>query len=270
MDREPNLFWETVGGGPPMLVMHGGLGLDHTYFRPWLDKLASRFKLIYYDHRGNGRSGGRNQMASISVGTWVDDADRLRSQLGHDRIVLFGHSHGGCLALDYALRYPDHLEALILCSTTPAFDYPDVIIGNARERCTPEVFEMLMGAFSKPIADEATFEKIWWIALPLYFANYDAELGKTMLGKIHFSVDAFNHFQFKCLPHFNVSSVLSQVSAPTLVLAGRHDWITPVGQAQRLAEGIPKAQLKIFERSGHFPFIEENDDLIRGVIRWCQ
>ena len=51
-----SLYYEVVGSGNPLLIMHGGLGFDHTYFRPWIDSLAEDSKLIFYDHRGNGRS----------------------------------------------------------------------------------------------------------------------------------------------------------------------------------------------------------------------
>lgn len=52
-----DLFYLTRGEGLPCLVMHGGLGLDHTYLHPWLDPLGDTLQLVYYDHRGNGRSG---------------------------------------------------------------------------------------------------------------------------------------------------------------------------------------------------------------------
>ena len=51
-----DLYYVVTGDGPPCLVMHGGLGMDHTYLRPWLDPLKDTLQLVYYDHRGNGRS----------------------------------------------------------------------------------------------------------------------------------------------------------------------------------------------------------------------
>lgn len=94
---DTELFFEPFGQGHPVLIMHGGLGLDHTYFRPWLDKLADVAELIYYDHRANGRSARPSVIEGIGHETWAADADALRAHLGYDRIILLGHSYGGFL-----------------------------------------------------------------------------------------------------------------------------------------------------------------------------
>lgn len=127
------LFCREVGQGRPCLLMHGGLGLDHAHLHPWLDPLGDVLRLIYYDHRGNGRSERPFQR------TWprtelTADAETLRRELGLGRIVLFDHSYGGFLAPEYALRYPGSLSHLILADTAPAVDYWDELHANMRNR----------------------------------------------------------------------------------------------------------------------------------------
>jgi pimeloyl-ACP methyl ester carboxylesterase len=100
-----DVFCTTNGHGRPMLLMHGGSGLDHTYFRPWLDILSNQVPLIYYDQLGQGRSTRPQSYEGISMGTWADEADALRVFLGFDRIILLGHSFGGFIAQEYALRF---------------------------------------------------------------------------------------------------------------------------------------------------------------------
>src|SRR6516162_10743394 len=136
--NQTELFYTSFGEGRPMFMMHGGLGFDHTYFRPWLDPLGDRVQLIYYDHRGNGRSQRPTSYDGISHDTWTADADALRSYLGDELIILFGHSYGGFLAQEYALRYGQHLRGLILSCTAPALDYPEVTRANAQARGTSE------------------------------------------------------------------------------------------------------------------------------------
>ena len=114
--------------------MHGGSGLDHTQFRPWLDTLGDRVQLIYYDQLGQGRSTRPLSYDEISIDTWAQEADALRASLGYDKIILFGYSFGGFIAQEYALRYGDHLDGLILCDTAPALDYPEIIMNNAQQR----------------------------------------------------------------------------------------------------------------------------------------
>ena len=96
------LYYETIGQGTPMFIMHGGLGMDHSYFRPWLDALADQVTLVYYDHRANGRSERPANLDGVTHATWAADADALREHLGYDQILLFGHSYGGFLAQEYA------------------------------------------------------------------------------------------------------------------------------------------------------------------------
>src|SRR5690606_27378862 len=104
------IYYEVIGQGRPIMVMHGGLGLDHTYLRPWLDPLAEHFQLIFFDFSGNGRS-PRASFEGVTHETWADEADALREHLGIERMVLMGQSYGGFLAQEYALRHQDKLDA---------------------------------------------------------------------------------------------------------------------------------------------------------------
>ncbi|GAC1349241.1 MAG: hypothetical protein NVS4B9_31940 [Ktedonobacteraceae bacterium] len=126
------VFYTIHGQGRPMLLMHGGSGLDHTQFRPWLDTLGDRVQLIYYDQLGQGRTSRPQNYEDIGINTWADEADALRNFLGHDKIILFGFSFGGFIAQEYALRHGAHLDGLILCDTAPALDYPDIIMAMHR------------------------------------------------------------------------------------------------------------------------------------------
>src|SRR4029453_2167342 len=112
--RDVSLFIKVVGRGDPLLLMHGGPGADHTTMLAFR-RLADRFTLVFYDHRGNGRSTG-----APSSMTWENltaDAAALRQRLGFERWAVLGHSFGGHVALEYALRYPDRLSHLILLDT---------------------------------------------------------------------------------------------------------------------------------------------------------
>jgi len=263
------VFYTTNGQGRPMLLMHGGSGLDHTYFRPWLDTLSNQVQLIYYDQLGQGRSTRPESYEGISMATWADEADALRASLGHEHIILLGHSFGGFIAQEYALRYGEHLDGLILCDTAPVVDYQDVIMANAQSRGTPEQVQAVIEGLSAPVADDARFQQLLTTILPLYFNTYDPKVGAKMDEATEYSAGAFNQGMGVCLPTFNVLSRLGEITVPTLIMAGRHDWITPPAQgAERLHAGLPNAKLVIFEESGHFPFIEEHDKFVYAVRDW--
>src|SRR5439155_19360205 len=97
--------------------------------REGLDPLGDLLRLVYYDHRGNGRS-GRPPVETLTLAQLAADADALRAHLGLEKVAVLGHSYGGCVALQYALRYPRRLSHLFLVGTTAAWDYTDEIIAE--------------------------------------------------------------------------------------------------------------------------------------------
>src|ERR1051326_1741859 len=133
-----SIFYDTHGHGRPLLLIHGGTGLDHTYLRPWMDPLGDQAQLIFYDLLGNGRSDRPTSFERITMESWADDADGLRAHLGHEKIILLGHSFGGFIAQVYALRHPEWLAGLILCDTAPALDYPEVAVRSEERRVGKE------------------------------------------------------------------------------------------------------------------------------------
>ena len=113
--RDTSLFVEVVGHGYPLVLMHGGPSADHLSLLPF-KRLKDQFTLIFYDHRCNGRSQG----APVESMTWENltaDADALRERLRLDEWAVLGHSFGGNVALEYALRYPESLSHLVLLDT---------------------------------------------------------------------------------------------------------------------------------------------------------
>ena len=265
------LFYTTHGSGRPMLVMHGGLGLDHAYFRPWLDELGDVAELIYYDHRGNGKSARPANWEGITHATWADDADALRARLGHEQIILYGHSYGGFLALEYALRHGEHLAGLILSCTAPALDYPEVIMANAERRGSPEIMQTVMTGLANPTDSDEGYRALMGTIMPLYFKRYDPEIGRQIDAVSTYSGGAFRHSFTACLPVYNVLDRLGEINVPTLILSGREDWITPPAQGgERLHAGLPNSELVIFEESGHFPFIEEPERFNAVVKDWVR
>jgi proline iminopeptidase len=266
--NDSQIYIKRLGKGQPMLVMHGGPGLDHTIFRPWLDKLDEQVELIYYDHRGNGRSTRPASMESITHGTWAADADALRTYLGFKKVILFGHSYGGYLAQEYAVRFGQHLAGLILCNTGPAFDYMPIVQANAAARGTPDALAALNEVFAQNKNDDSYLRSLWMRILPLYFKHYDPQIGRAMDEATSYSAAAWNQAKANCLPKFNTLGRLKEITAPTLILGGADDWLTPVEQSRRMHAELPNSELVIFENSGHFLYIEETDKFITTIENW--
>lgn len=264
--NDTELFYVEVGEGLPCLVMHGGMGFDHTALHPWLDPLGEEMHLVYYDHRGNGRS-GRPPSETITFEQLCADADALREHLGFEKVAVLGYSFGGCIALEYALRYPERLSHLILLSTAPSGEDEEDFEANAlRKGATPEQLEALEGP---PVDDDAALQRLWTLVRPLYWREFDASLDDLVMGKTIFSAQAINAGD-ALAEEWDITPRLGEIRAPTLVLVGREDIVGPPSQAKIMYEGIPDSELVVFEQSGHFVYVEEAEAFFDAVRGWLQ
>ena len=256
------IFYETVGEGMPIMVMHGGLGLDHTYLRPYFDQLSDLGQVVYYDHRGNGKSSRPEDFSTVDFTMLVNDAEALREHLGQDKMILIGHSYGGFVALKYAIEHSDNLAGLALVDTTPVLDYQPSLSGNEDQMAA------LGALFSAPVADDEEMRKLWNTVIPMYFHNPDPDLLDKLNAETTYSGAAWNRAAVM-LGSYNTLDDLGKITAPTLAIAGRFDGITPPEPgAERIAAGIPGAEAVSFENSGHYPFIEEEDAFFATLRDW--
>jgi proline iminopeptidase len=263
--NDTEIFYLEVGEGLPCLLMHGGLGFDHTSLHPWLDPLGDVMRVVYYDHRGNGCS-GRVPSETITFEQLCADADALRGHLGFEEICVLGYSFGGFIALEYALRYPERISHLILLDTAPTLDYDAEIEANARCKGATQV---QLDALDASAEDEAESWRLWKLIEPLYFHTYDADLAERVMGKTIVSVETAEAGD-AIVEDWDLTPRLGEISAPTLILVGRDDFIRPPSQSKIMHEGIPNSELAVFKNSGHFTHVEEPEaffDTVRGWLR---
>ena len=257
-----DLYYESRGNGPAILLMHGGLGLSHDYLRPYFDELAETHKVVYYDHFGNGRSERPADYAEMTFDRMTSDAAALMTALGHDTFTLIGHSYGGFIAQEFAVAYGDRLNGLVLIDTVPAFDYQPTVSGSDEQMAA---FGKL---FTQPMADDADWKATWNPVVQMYFHQWDPDTGADLDARTVYEHRAWNA-SGALLGAFNTLDKLPGITTPTLVIAGRHDGITPPEPgAERIAAAIPGAELAIFENSGHYPFIEEQEGFFAKLKEW--
>lgn len=255
------------GKGPPVLVLHGGLGLDSSYLTPYLDDLAEHCRLILPDLRGHGRSTGEDTLGTATHATLVDDLRRLREALAIDQWTVMGHSYGGFIAMEYALSHREDLNGLILCATSASLAHGAEALASASRHASPKLMESLVRAISTPASSDDDFAHTWRSIAPLYFAQ--AEKLNGAFDDIRYSAVGFNRGNFDWLPGYDLRSRLSDIDLPTLVLSGEHDWLMPPHLAGgELATRIPRATHYVFGDSGHYPFIEECAEFCRVVAEW--
>jgi proline iminopeptidase len=258
------LFYQETGHGLPCLVMHGGLGIDHSILSPGLDGLGGALRLVYYDRRGNGRS-GRPPIETLTFAQLADDADALRAHLGHERIAVLGHSIGGAIAMEYALRHPERVSRVILVCTAPRFDVTDPAGAErlARKGMTTEMAE----AFTHAGESDAALHRYVEAAGPLYFHAYDEARYRRMIGGIVYSAAALRR-GFEIAAGWDILPRLAALRVPTLIVAGEGDVITPPGESETLQRSIPGAELVVLPGCGHFPWLEREREFMQAILGW--
>lgn len=253
------IWYEVVGAGDVLITLHGGLGLDSSYFRPWLDPLGESRAVVFFDQRANGRSSGTAEQ--LTMQRLADDADALRAVLGAERVSLLGHSYGGFVALQYALSCPERVAALVLCDTDATAPTAEVI-GRELQRlgAGPDVMETM----GSEVTSTEDMRKWFAVMGRYYMPHSDPASMQAALGEVRFS-KAGDEGGGRALAGWDVTSRLGEIAAPTLVVTGRDDFMFPPDRAQVIADAIPGAQLLVYDHSGHLPFIERHDAFLADV-----
>jgi proline iminopeptidase len=252
--RDASLFVEVIGHGYPLLLMHGGPGADHWSMLPFR-RCADQFTLVFYDHRCNGRSQG----APVSSMTWENltaDADALREKLGFERWAVLGHSFGGMVALEYALRYPDSLSHLLLLDTCGDSRWqqqngPDIL---AKRGYRPGTVRLARRFFNGQIAPwEMVPALMFRFGTAYYHRPFSFRVARELFLERHAKArgKAFVFAGGQLYRGWSVMDRLGEIKLPTLVMAGRDDFQFPPECQVQLAAGIPNARLEIIERAGH-------------------
>jgi pimeloyl-ACP methyl ester carboxylesterase len=262
------LYVQEVGGGgeAPLIVLHGGPGLDHTHLRPWLDPLGDERRLLYVDERGQGRS-ERVDPATLSLEVFARDVDLLAEALGLDRFVLLGHSFGAIITTWHAIDVGT-AEAYVISGG-----------GDSSNKLMADVEASLaaMGAAGEPIAESWEWEKtvetpedcaeLMRIQTPFHFHG---PAPPDFAADTVYVPDVLRHFANEGYGDFDYTADLGRVSRPTLVLVGAEDRVTTPRAARVLHEGIPGSELSVLDGAGHMSMVEAQDaylGAVRGFLR---
>lgn len=237
---------------PTAFLIHGGPGVDHTSLKVRYGRLAEKMQLVYFDHRGQGRS-ARGDTARYTLDENVEDMEALRKYLGLGPIVSIGTSYGGMVAMAHAARYPDSVSHLILVATVAQYGNIARARELAAERGTPEQIALCEDLYAGRIDTAERMRHFFLVMGTLYTRVHDPALSDVGLNRAILSPEAQNraHGPNGFLRSFDLRSELGAITAQTLILAGRYDWICAPEFSEEIHRLIPGSDLRIFEESSH-------------------
>jgi proline iminopeptidase len=256
------LFVEPVGDeGLPLIVLHGGPGLDHTHLRPWLDPLGEDFRVLYVDERGQGQS-ERVDPATLSLEVFARDVDLLADALGLDRFALLGHSFGAIITTWHAINLGTAAGYVISGGGDSSANLMVDVEASLEE----------MGEAGKPIAESWEWEQtvetpedcaeLMRVQNPFHFHGPPPP---GFAEDTVYTPEVLRHFASAGYGDFDYTPGLGRVSKPTLVLVGEHDRTTTPRAARVLHEGIPGSEHAELPNAGHMSMIEAQDAYLGHV-----
>lgn len=254
------------GQGLPLIVHHGGPGLDHTVIAPHLRPLAQHLRLICYDHRGSGRSARPQGPHPYHIDRFVGDIAAVATALGLNRFALLGHSFGGIVALHFALAHPGALSHLILVCSPTSHHFVDDVEAALPDYLDAQALSELNSLQDSEPSDHVMRRSLELLA-PIYFRD-PQHLSELGLDSVRFGPQS--QAVWDSLEEFDLRPRLKEIQVPTLVMAGTYDRSVTPERAREAADALPRGRLVLMEKSGHYPFIEEPAPFRSAVLEFLE
>ena len=276
-----NVWTKRIGNNSALkvLLLHGGPGGTHDYFEAFDSFLpAGRVEYYYYDQLGLGRSDNPADQRMWDLDRFVDEVEQVRSalELGPDNFVLLGHSWGGILAMEYALKHGEELKGLVISnmmSSVPAYnryatdilmpamnqdDLAEILkIESAKDFANPRYMELLVRSYyvdhivrMNPVPEPVTYS----------FALLNQDLYQTMQGPSELGIS-----REASLASWDRTDDLQFITTPTLVLGGRHDTMDPKF-LETMAARLPRGSCYICENGSHMAMYDDQEAYFGALL----
>ena len=273
------IYFELYGRGEPIYLLSGGPGARSQVLLPIVNELAEDHLCALVHQRGTGRTQFDANEQNCNIDLYTNDIKLIKEKLGHNKITLLGHSWGGMLSMNYMVSHPEDITAVLLLDPGP-FDLEsgrsptDNIMSklSIEDIAHIQMLDTLLLMLSKSHVSEELDSEIEYVQTERsnirgkgwFYDKRNANKLRLMPGDFNFKVSPFVIADM-IKRKWNLKSQLEAVSIPTLIVHGRQD---PVGMdnALKITNTIKGSELKIIEQCGHFPWLEQPDELY-AVVR---
>lgn len=243
------LDYRIEGEGPDLLI----IGSPLYYARIFSQNLRTRFRLIFANHRGFVRPPENAGKEAYELDLLVEDLEALRQKLNLEKLILFGHSGHGYMALRYAQKYPEHVTHLVMAGISPdlSSETHAAALAYFEKNGSPERKAAQQKRMQMAVHDMAS-RLIQLGPRNWYDFNYDPT---PLWEGVYCNMPMMDYVWGELFRDIDISA---GTSIPTLIALGRHDYIVaPPSSWEALLPAFPNSIIKIFEKSGHTPMLEE-------------
>lgn len=279
VDDKYNVWTKKVGNSPTkLLTLHGGPGATHEYFECFEDYLPKRkIEYYYYDQLDSAYSDKPNDKSLWTIERFRDEVEQVRKGLELDGFYLLGHSWGGMLAIEYALKYQQHLKGLIISNMTAGIPSYLAYINRLRSKLPKDSRKILekyeaTGDYTAPEYQGVMFDQIykmhicrtdpWPDPVERAFRNMNQQIYNYMQGPNEFMVTG----TFKDWDRWGD---LSRIKVPTLVIGARYDEMNPK-DIRRMGGLIPNSRVKICGGGSHMAMYDDQESYIGALVKFVR
>ncbi len=218
---------------PTMIVLHGGPGYDHTPYKTFFTALHRSVQIIFIDQHGHGRSASGSP-ETWNFERWSSDIDEFCNTLHINQPIIFGHSFGSQVAMEYAIRYSDNLNKIILCNVIPKFDLEE----------SAQLFLQLGGESAKQAflnfwentSDES--KQQYALLCSSFYGIQKIDEQKIFYNRLKIKMDVLDYFSKFLAKKLDFLERAHLIKKPTLIISGEKDPIATVKNANLLAQKL--------------------------------
>lgn len=277
-----NVWTKRIGNNPKikLLLLNGGPGMSHEYFECMDSFLpGAEIEYIYYDQLGTGFSDNPNDTSFWDLPRYVEEVEQVRKALNltKDNFYLLGHSWGGILAMQYALKYQDNLKGLIvsnMMASCPKYgEYSKVLekqldpkvlvqireLEAKKDYANPKYMELLMANYYNQHILRLPVNQ-WPEPVNRAFSRLNSSLYITMQGPSELGISGK-------LTHWDVSGQLKNIAIPTLVIGANYDTMDPK-YMEWMAKQFPKGSYLYCAKGSHMAMYDDQETYMNGLIKF--
>lgn len=277
------IWTKRIGNNPKIkvLLLNGGPGCTHEYFESFESFLPKEgIEFIYYDQLACGNSDNPKDTSLYDLNRYVDEVEQVRKtlQLDSSNFYLLGHSWGGIVAMQYALKYQNNMKGLIISNmmaSCPKYGkYADEVLSKQMDKTVLDSIRAIekRGDFSNPKYMELLLPNYYRkhiCRLPEYpepvarsFGKMNNELYTIMQGPSEFGIAGK-------LTNWDVSGELKNIKIPTLVIGASYDTMDPV-YMEWMSKQIQGAQFLLCDKGSHMCMWDDQGNYFNGLIKFLK
>jgi L-proline amide hydrolase len=260
---------------PPLLCLHGGPGASWDYLEPFADLTATSRQVVFYDQLGCANSAIEtpHDPAMWTTDLFVEEVGAVRNALGLERVHLLGQSWGGMLAMQYMLTHPLGVISLTIESSPASMPQWVAEANRLRVELPAGIQETLREHEEAGTTDDPAYDEAMMVFYRRHVCRLDRwpDYVQRTFGHLQANPEVYNVMNgpsefhvIGTLKDWDITSRLSEIALPTLVMSGRHDEATPA-IAETVHRGIEGSEWVVFEDSSHMCHAEERDRCMTTV-----